>query len=100
MRAGSVIVDLAGGNCELTEAGQDVVREGVHILSPPDLAATLPLHASQMYSRNVTALLNHLVPETELNIDLEDEITSGCLVTHEGEVVHGRVKAVVAAAGE
>ena len=84
MRAGSVIVDLAaemGGNCELTEAGADVVRHGVTILGPVNLAASLPVHASQMYSRNIAALLTHLVKDQALHLDFEDEITRDtCLV--------------------
>ncbi|HEX6927439.1 MAG TPA: Re/Si-specific NAD(P)(+) transhydrogenase subunit alpha [Longimicrobiaceae bacterium] len=77
MRPGSVIVDLAsetGGNCELTRAGETVVENGVKIIGPVNLAATLPLHASQMFSRNVLTLLQHLIREGSLTIDLEDEI--------------------------
>jgi NAD(P) transhydrogenase subunit alpha len=101
MRPGSVIVDLAaesGGNCAGTRAGEDVQRNGVSILGPVELAATLPFHASQVYSRNVLALLHHLVKDGELKLDLEDEITKGCLVTHGGEVVHDRARATVAGA--
>ncbi len=93
MRPGSVIVDLAaesGGNCELARAGEEVVHGGVRVLGPVNLASTLPLHASQMYSRNVTTLLKHLVKEGVLALDLDDEITRGALVTHAGEVVLGR----------
>jgi proton-translocating NAD(P)+ transhydrogenase subunit alpha len=84
MRPGSVIVDLAaemGGNCELTEAGSDVVRHGVTILGPVNLAASLPVHASQMYSRNISALLLQLVKDKALHLDFDDEITrDSCLV--------------------
>ena len=84
MRPGSVIVDLAaemGGNCELTQPGADVVRHGVTILGPLNLAATLPVHASQMYARNVLALLTHLLKDGRLHLDFEDEITrETCLV--------------------
>ena len=83
MRQGSVIVDLAaeaGGNCELTEPGEEVEREGVTIVGPTNLAASMPYHASQLYSRNVTALLLHLAPGGELALDFEDEITSGACV--------------------
>jgi NAD(P) transhydrogenase subunit alpha len=83
MRPGSVVVDLAaesGGNCELTEPGAEVVREGVTILGPLDLAATMPVHASQLYARNVSALLAHLLPDGELRLDWEDEITAGACV--------------------
>ncbi len=84
MRQGSVIVDLAaeaGGNCELTEPGEEVVREGVTIVGPTNLAATMPYHASQLYSRNVTAVLQHLAPDGKLVLDFEDEITAGACVT-------------------
>jgi H+-translocating NAD(P) transhydrogenase subunit alpha len=89
MRAGSVIVDLAaeaGGNCELTEPGQEVVREGVTIVGLTNLPSAMPTHASQLYSRNVTALLQHLAPEGELKLDFEDEITAGACVTRAEEV--------------
>ena len=87
MRPGSVIVDLAaeaGGNCELTEPGDEVVREGVTIVGPTNLAATMPYHASQLYARNVTALLQHLAPDGELVLDFDDEITAGACVTRQG----------------
>src|ERR687885_3049703 len=78
MRPGSVIVDLAaeaGGNCELTEPGDEVEREGVTIVGLTNLPSTMPFHASQLYARNAAALLNHLAPEGELRLDFEDEIT-------------------------
>ncbi len=87
MRPGSVIVDLAaatGGNCELTVVGENVERDGVKILGALDLATALPVHASEMYSRTVSALLKHLAPEGDLTIDLEDEITAATCVTHDG----------------
>jgi H+-translocating NAD(P) transhydrogenase subunit alpha len=89
MSAGSVIVDLAaetGGNCELTEPGEEVVREGVTIVGITNVPSSMPAHASQLYSRNVTALLRHLAPEGELKLDFEDEITSGACVTRGAEV--------------
>jgi NAD(P) transhydrogenase subunit alpha len=89
MRPGSVIVDLAaeaGGNCELTEPGEAVVREGVTILGYTNLASTMPYHASQLYSRNVLALLQHLAPEGKLELDWDDEITSSACVTRKEEV--------------
>jgi NAD(P) transhydrogenase subunit alpha len=89
MRAGSVIVDLAaeaGGNCELTELGEAVVHEDVAILGYTNLPSTMPFHASQLYSRNVFALLQHLAPDGELNLDWEDEITSSACVTRKEEV--------------
>ena len=89
MRPGSVIVDLAaetGGNCELTEPGEEVVREAVTILGFTNLPSSMPTHASQLYSRNVTALLQHLAPEGELKLDFDDEITAGACVTRRDEV--------------
>jgi proton-translocating NAD(P)+ transhydrogenase subunit alpha len=84
MRPGSVIVDLAaetGGNCELTQPGEEVVRDGVTIVGLLNLPSEMPYHASQLYARNVQALLNHLAPEGELVLDFEDEITAGACVT-------------------
>jgi H+-translocating NAD(P) transhydrogenase subunit alpha len=90
MKAGSVIVDLAaetGGNCELTRPGETVVVEGVSIMGPVLLAATLPFHASQMYGRNILTLLQHLATkEGALKLDPADEITAAMLVVHDGKV--------------
>lgn len=100
MRPGAVIVDLAaesGGNCAVTRPDEEVQHQGVTILGPVELPATLPFHASQMYSRNIVALLQHLVKDGELHIDPEDEISSGCLVTHAGKVTNERVKALASA---
>ncbi len=94
MRPGSVIVDLAaeaggggGGNCELTQAGAEVAAHGVAILGPLNLPGTLPLHASQMYARNVASFLLHLVKDGRLEVNLEDEITRGTCVAHGGHVL-------------
>jgi NAD(P) transhydrogenase subunit alpha len=84
MRPGSVIVDLAaetGGNCELTAPGEIVEREGVTIVGLTNVPSTMPFHASQLYARNVSALLQHLAPEGELVLDWDDEITAGACVT-------------------
>jgi NAD(P) transhydrogenase subunit alpha len=89
MKPGAVIVDLAaetGGNCELTEAGSDIVRNGVTIMGPVNLPSTLPLHASQMYARNVSAFLTHVAPGGVLKLDFEDPIIRDTCVTHAGEV--------------
>ena len=89
MRPGSVIVDLAaeaGGNCELTEPGEEVVREDVTLVGFTNLPSTMPFHASQLYARNVAALLNHLAPEGTLALDWDDEITAGACVTRKQEV--------------
>ena len=99
MAPGSVIVDLAaetGGNCELTRAGETVVEHGVTILGPANLAASVPYHASQMFSKNiVTFLLNMVTKEGKLEIDNEDEVVAGSLVTQGGEIVHPRVREVM-----
>jgi len=91
MRPGAVIVDLAaenGGNCELTRAGETVRSGSVTIMGPIDLPATVPLHASQMFAKNVLTLLQHLITkEGALVIDPKDEITGAMLVTHEGSVL-------------
>jgi proton-translocating NAD(P)+ transhydrogenase subunit alpha len=89
MRPGSVVVDLAaeaGGNCELTAPGEEVVREGVSIVGLLNLPSSMPYHASQLYARNVAALLQHLAPDGQLALDFEDEITSGACVTRKEEV--------------
>ena len=86
MRAGSVIVDLAaeaGGNCELTSPGEEVVREGVTIVGLTNLPSLLAADASRLYARNVAALLHHLAPGGELALDFDDEITAGACVTRE-----------------
>jgi H+-translocating NAD(P) transhydrogenase subunit alpha len=89
MRPGSVVVDVAaeaGGNCELTEPGETVEREGVTIVGLTNLPSTMPYHASQLYARNVAALLQHLAPDGDLRLDWEDEITAGACVTRKTEV--------------
>ncbi|MBL8825811.1 MAG: Re/Si-specific NAD(P)(+) transhydrogenase subunit alpha [Planctomycetaceae bacterium] len=94
MAPGSVIVDLAAersGNCELTQAGQTIDVGGVKILGPVNLPATVPYHASQMYAKNITTLLLHLVKDGQFKFDLEDEITKETLVSRGGKVVHPRL---------
>src|SRR3989454_1696152 len=89
MRPGSVIVDLAaeaGGNAELTKPDEDVEHNGVTILGPTNLPSTMPYHASQLYARNVSALVQHLAPEGELRLDFDDEITAGACVTRKQKV--------------
>jgi proton-translocating NAD(P)+ transhydrogenase subunit alpha len=84
MRPGSVIVDLAaetGGNCELTAPGEEIVHGGVTIVGRLNLPSEMPYHASQLYARNVQALLSLLAPEGELNLDFDDEIIAGACVT-------------------
>jgi len=101
MRPGSVIVDLAaesGGNVELTKAGEEVDVNGVTILGTRNVPSTMPLHASQLYARNVANLLLHLVKDGAINLDFEDEITKGACVTHGGDIVSERARQLLAAA--
>ena len=100
MQPGSVIVDLAaerGGNCEVTRPDQMVELGGVKVMGPTNLPATVPYHASQMYAKNITTFLLHLVKEGNLHIDTEDEITRETLVTRDGEVAHQRVRELLGA---
>jgi len=95
MPAGSVIVDVAaeqGGNCEVTRAGENVVRNGVTVMGPVNLAASVPYHASQMYARNVSAFLALIVKEGALTVDTADDIVGETLVARGGEVVHPKVR--------
>jgi NAD(P) transhydrogenase subunit alpha len=102
MKAGSVIVDLAGeagGNCELTEPGQTVVRHDVKIAAPLNLPASMAEHASQLFARNVLALLELLVDEQgQLELDFDDEVIAGACVVRGGEIVHPGARATVEAA--
>jgi NAD(P) transhydrogenase subunit alpha len=106
MKPGSVIVDLAGesgGNCELTEPGETVVREEVTIVSPLNLPAHMPEHASQLYARNVLSLLDLIAPDPEgegagaptVQLDFDDEIVAGSCVARDGEIVHEGARAAV-----
>jgi H+-translocating NAD(P) transhydrogenase subunit alpha len=95
MAPGSVIVDLAGergGNCELTRPGEIVVEHGVTIIGWFNLASTVPYHASQMYARNVSAFLLHLLKDGKLQLNLDDEIIRETMLTRGGEVVNARVR--------
>jgi len=95
MAPGSVIFDLAaerGGNCELTQAGKTIVQHGVTIIGAINVASGVPYHASQMYARNLTAFLLHLIKDQKLELNLKDEIVRETLVTHGGEVVNTRVR--------
>lgn len=101
-KPGSILIDLAaetGGNCELTRAGEDVETAGMTIVGPTNVPSSLPFHASQLYARNISALVLHLTGEGgALTVNLEDEITAGCVVCHEGKVVNSRVSDAIAAA--
>ena len=101
MRPGSVVVDLAadtGGNVELTQAGKDLDVGGVTIIGTRNVPSTMPLHASQLFARNVMNLLLHLVKDGAITLDFQDEITKGSCVTHGGEIVNERAKQLLAPA--
>lgn len=91
MKSGAIVVDLAaasGGNCPLTRAGESVDCRGVTILGPLNLAATVPVHASQLYSRNLTALLQLLIKEGKLSLDMQDDIIRPSCIMHQGKLLH------------
>lgn len=95
MKPGSVIVDLAaeaGGNCVLTEPGKNVVKYGVTICGPSNIPAMMPLHASVLYSRNLTTFFTTFWKDGAFNLDMNDEIIKGCMVTHAGLVTHEPTK--------
>jgi len=95
MAPGSVIVDLAserGGNCEITQPGKTIVAHDVTIIGAINVASGVPYHASQMYARNVTNFLLHLLKDQKLNLNLQDEIVHETLLTHNGEIVQPRVR--------
>ncbi len=101
MKPGSVIVDLAaemGGNCELTDPGRAASKDGITIHGELDLPSTVAVHASQLYSRNVSSFLAHITRDGELKLDFEDEITKGTCITHEGKIVHGPTLAAMESA--
>ncbi|MCE2776278.1 MAG: Re/Si-specific NAD(P)(+) transhydrogenase subunit alpha [Algoriphagus sp.] len=95
MKAGSVIVDMAvesGGNCAISEKNATVVKHGVTLVGESNLPSLLPVNASQLYATNISTLAFHVANETGLTLDLEDEITKGVLITHQGELVHAFTK--------
>ena len=111
MKPGSVIVDLAaesGGNCELTEAGETIEHKGVKIVGPVNLPSTMPIHASQLYSRNMYNLIGHITEDRSedkdekdlrLDLDFEDEITGETCIAHGGEIRHGPTREALQEAG-
>jgi NAD(P) transhydrogenase subunit alpha len=111
MKPGSVIVDLAaesGGNCELTEVGETVEHKGVRIVGPVNLPSTMPIHASQLYSRNMYNLIGHITEDhsedkdekdLRLDLDFEDEITGETCIAHGGEIRHGPTREALQEAG-
>jgi NAD(P) transhydrogenase subunit alpha len=101
MKRGSIVIDLAGatgGNVTLSKADEEVDHNGVTILAPTNLPATVPVHASQLYSRNVTAFLTPLIKEGQLQIDMNDDVVGPSCVTHQGRWVNQRVAAAVGGA--
>jgi NAD(P) transhydrogenase subunit alpha len=102
MRPGAVLVDLAadgGGNCELSKPGETVTVGGVTIIAPLSLAATMPADASLLFSRNLTAFIQAFTKDKAFQIDLNDDIQQGALITHAGEVKHARVGEALAKEG-
>src|ERR1041385_1134293 len=100
MKRGSIVIDRAGatgGNCALSQADVTIEREGVTIMAPTNLPATIPVHASQLYSRNLTSFLSLLVKDGQLQIDMNDDVVGPSCVTHNGEVMNKRVAAALEA---
>ncbi|MBV9688443.1 MAG: Re/Si-specific NAD(P)(+) transhydrogenase subunit alpha [Ktedonobacteraceae bacterium] len=100
MRLGSVIVDMAaetGGNCEVTQSGQVVEVDGTWVDGTTNIPSTVAFHASQLYASNVTNLIQHLVSDGQLKLNFEDEITKGCCVTYNGQVVNERARQMMGA---
>lgn len=98
MKRGSMVIDLAGatgGNCALTKADETVERNGVTIIGPTNLAATVPVHASQLYSRNITAFLSPIIKDGQLQIDMNDDVLGPSCVTHDGQVMNKRVASLL-----
>jgi H+-translocating NAD(P) transhydrogenase subunit alpha len=100
MKPGSVIVDLAaetGGNCELSEPGESIVRHDVKILAPLNVPSTMAEHASQLYARNIQSLLGLMIEDGELKLDFEDEVIAGACITRGGEIVNEGARAAAGA---
>jgi NAD(P) transhydrogenase subunit alpha len=99
MKPGAVIVDLAaegGGNCELSRPGETVTVGGVTIMAPLNLPSSVALHASLLFSRNLTAFVQAFTKDKAFLLDLNDDIQQGAIITHEGEVKHGRTREALA----
>ena len=102
MKPGSVIVDLGadgGGNCELSKPGETVHVNGVTIMAPLNVPASMPYHASLLYSRNLTAFVLAFTKDRQFQLDLEDDIQQGALITHGGEVKHARTREALSTPG-
>jgi len=103
MKAGSVIVDIAaegGGNCELTQPGKTIEHQGIIIHAPLNIPSQMPIHASEMYSKNLLNLLTLMIKEGQLNLNWEDEVLAGSALTHAGEIKHAATRAVVEGAAK
>ena len=98
MKPGSVIMDLAaenGGNCELTGKDKIVTVHGVIIDGTTNIPGTMPVHATQLYAKNITSFITYMIKDGELNLDMEDEIISSAMFTHNGEITHEATKAAL-----
>ena len=98
MRPGSVVLDMAvefGGNCEVSEKGKKVKKHGVTIIGEPNLPSLVPTNSSDMYSKNILSLIQHIGKGGKVELKLDDEIVKGSLITHDGSVVHDRIKALI-----
>jgi NAD(P) transhydrogenase subunit alpha len=98
MHEGSVVLDMAvefGGNCEVSELGRTVKKYGVTIIGEPNLPSLVPYHASEMYSKNIMNLLNHISKDGVIDLKLEDEIVKGSLITYKGEVINERIQELI-----
>ena len=98
MRSGSVVLDMAvefGGNCEVSEKGKKVKKHGVTIIGEPNLPSLVPTNSSDMYSKNILSLIQHIGKEGKVDLKLDDEIVKGSLITHDGSVIHERIKALI-----
>jgi len=98
MRSGSVIVDMAvefGGNCELSEMNKTVIKYGVKIVGEPNLPSLVPTQSSELFSKNILALIEYLTKDGKINLDLNDEIVKESLITYNGEVINQRVKSLL-----
>jgi NAD(P) transhydrogenase subunit alpha len=99
MKRGSVIVDLAGptgGNCAVSKPGENIEVNGVMVMCPLNLAATVPVHASQLYSRNITTFLSEMIKDGELNLDLSNDVVGPSCAVHGGEAKHPRIQSALA----
>jgi len=98
MKPGSVIVDMAvesGGNCELSEKGKTVVKDGVVLVGETNIPSLLAVNASELYAKNIWALLSHLSTKDGFKWEMEEEVTKGCLITKDGELVHAFTRQII-----